>query len=85
MSARWDARRSRIDGAADALQWFGILGLGPTPNKSIPYSSHVQQNREPFGGNFLFEDGHVNWFTSKQITPANTADNWIFFYKVPIE
>ena len=85
MSARWDARRSRIDGAGAALQWFGILGLGPTPTKSIRYSDHIQPNGEPLGGNFLFEDGHVNWFTSKQITPANTADNWIFFYKVPIE
>ena len=75
----------KIGGAPDELQWFGILGLGANPSKSTPYSSHIQRNGEPFGGNFLFEDGHVTWFKSKDIAPATTADNWIFFYKLPTE
>jgi prepilin-type N-terminal cleavage/methylation domain-containing protein/prepilin-type processing-associated H-X9-DG protein len=75
----------KIGGAADALQWFGVLGIGANPTKPTPYSSHIQRNGEPFGGNYLFEDGHVAWFASKDIAPAATADNWIFFYKVPVE
>jgi prepilin-type N-terminal cleavage/methylation domain-containing protein len=72
-------------GAPDALQWFGVLGLGTNPTLPTPYSNHIRSSGEPVGGNFLFEDGHVNWFTSGDIAPAVTADNWVFFYKVPIE
>jgi prepilin-type N-terminal cleavage/methylation domain-containing protein len=75
----------KIGGAPDELQWFGTLGLGPNPTQSIPYSNHIQRNGESLGGNFLFEDGHVTWFASRDIAPAVTADNWVFFYKVPIE
>ena len=69
---------------ASQIDWFGILGLGATPSKKIPYSNHVQASGEPVGGNFLFEDGRVNWFKNNLIEPAATADSWVFFYRVPI-
>lgn len=68
-----------------AVDWFGVLGLGPTPNKKLPYSNHVQPSGEPNGGNFLYEDASVRWFANAKIEPAATADSWVFFYKVPIE
>lgn len=70
---------------ASNIDWFGILGLGATPNKKIPYSNHVRPDGEPNGGNFLFEDGQVRWFNTQNIQPAATADNWVFFYKVPVD
>jgi type II secretory pathway pseudopilin PulG len=70
---------------ADKIEWFGTLGVGPLPTRLIPYSAHVRPTGEPLGGNFLFEDGHVTWFKSEDIRPAATADNWLFFYKIPID
>ena len=70
---------------AATLDWFGVLGLGPTPTKRIPYSSHTQASGEAVGGNFLFEDGRVGWFASRDIRPAATADSWVFFYNVPVD
>lgn len=70
---------------AGAIDWFGVIGLGDQPNKRLPYSNHVQPAGEPNGGNFLYEDGSVRWFENEKIEPACTADNWVFFYKVPVE
>jgi prepilin-type N-terminal cleavage/methylation domain-containing protein len=68
---------------AGSVDWFGVLGLGDTPTKKLPYSNHVQASGEPEGGNFLYEDGSVRWFGNEKIEPAATADNWVFFYKAP--
>jgi prepilin-type N-terminal cleavage/methylation domain-containing protein len=70
---------------AGEVDWFGVLGLGDTPTKKLPYSNHTKSSGEPEGGNFLYEDGHVTWFKNDLITPAATADNWVFFYKVPMQ
>src|SRR4051812_28599269 len=33
----------------------------------LPYTSHVRRNGGPAGGNFLFEDGHVAWYSYRDI------------------
>jgi len=47
-----------------------------------PSSSHIQGNGEPVGGNFLFEDGRVTWFKSRDVALGSKDAGWLFFYKV---
>jgi len=72
-----------ISGDSTTLNWFGIYGVGSTPNDQVPFSSHIRSSGEPFGGNFLFEDGHANWFKSSQIGPALTWNSTILYFKIP--
>jgi hypothetical protein len=50
-------------------------------------ASHRLQSGIPTGGNFLFEDGHVEWKTFKLANPRATVDvgsmsgSWVLFYK----
>ncbi|MCU0772564.1 MAG: prepilin-type N-terminal cleavage/methylation domain-containing protein [Verrucomicrobia bacterium] len=59
-------------------QWFSA-----NPRKA--YSSHIQTTGEPFGGNFLFEDGRVRWYQSSEVAPALTGEGWVFHYKVALD
>src|SRR4051794_37129851 len=34
---------------------------------TIPYSNHIKRSGEPYGSNFLFEDGRVDWYKSEKI------------------
>jgi len=38
----------------------------------------------PSGGNFLFEDGHVEWYAGKKISLGSGSGSWQCFYKIPI-
>ncbi len=38
----------------------------------------------PTGGNFLFEDGHVEWFAGKRVSLGSAAGDWQCFYKIPV-
>ncbi len=39
----------------------------------------------PEGGNFLFEDGHVDWRNGKRVSLGSGSGEWQCFYKVPID
>lgn len=58
--------------------------------KTVPTSVHRVRGNVPGGGNFLFEDGHVDWRPFKVENAANTVDlgsktgDWLLFYKIPI-
>ncbi len=65
-------------GSSGDAQWFNS-------NPHIPVSSHIQPTGEPYGGNFLFEDGHVQWYKSKLVDGALTGQGWVFFYKINLE
>lgn len=39
----------------------------------------------PTGGNFCFEDGHVEWINGKRVSLGSTASEWQCFYKIPID
>ncbi len=39
----------------------------------------------PTGGNFLFEDGHVDWIAGKKVTLGSGSGDWQCFYKPPID
>jgi prepilin-type N-terminal cleavage/methylation domain-containing protein len=55
--------------------------------KSYWTASHRTTGGVPTGGNFLFEDGHIEWRTFKLDNPRATVDvgtfcfNWVLFYR----
>ena len=50
-----------------------------------PLSSHVITGMEPAGGNFLFEDGHVSWYRSREVDVGSTSPTgWLAFYQIQI-
>lgn len=55
--------------------------------KKIPTAVHRVNRGAPSGGNFLFEDGHVTWYSRQQVwlgTRSPGGNGWQLFYKVPI-
>jgi type II secretory pathway pseudopilin PulG len=52
-------------------------------------ASHREKGDAPAGGNFLFEDGHVQWMKFNLNDPRGTVDvgsmsgNWVLFYRLP--
>ena len=38
----------------------------------------------PEGGNFLFEDGHVEWLHGKRVSLGSGSGDWQCFYKIPV-
>jgi prepilin-type N-terminal cleavage/methylation domain-containing protein len=67
-------------GGGGDMNWFNA-------NPRIPYSSHIKSTGEPLGGNFLFEDGRVTWYKSKDVDPGFRGQGgytWTFYYRVPL-
>lgn len=56
--------------------WFS--GEGPS------YSSHPNRSGEPYGGNYLFEDGRVNWIKTANISLGLSGEGTSFYYKIPL-
>jgi prepilin-type N-terminal cleavage/methylation domain-containing protein len=52
--------------------------------KRVHYASHRNAKGEPEGGNFLFEDGHVDWYKRQKTTLGASDGSWLLFYKIPI-
>jgi len=58
---------------------------------TVPSANHWQTGpgNVPSGGNFLFEDGHVNWYKFDVNNARGTVDvgcaenGWVLFYNVP--
>ncbi len=50
---------------------------------NVPYSCHPDNKGKPEGGNFLFEDGRVEWRSFEEIEPGATVGDWIFYYDLP--
>lgn len=54
-------------------------------SSSAPLSSHVWRGVEPAGENFLFEDGHVSWYRSRDVDVGSTSPTgWLAFYQIQI-
>ena len=85
---------------SDRLQSVGTWNLGAsqgsvtwitTFSDGRPYvtASHRTTGNVPVGGNFLFEDGHVDWRVFKVNSARSTIDvgslsgSWVLFYKLP--
>ena len=63
----------------------GNMSFGGTP----PLNNHIGNSLVPAGGNFLFEDGHVQWNKFKPADPRGTIDVGAYrsgsyiLYKIP--
>jgi prepilin-type N-terminal cleavage/methylation domain-containing protein len=51
---------------------------------AVPTASHIQHSGEPFGSNFLFEDGRVTWYRSRDIGVGFSGMSWLMFYNIPL-
>ena len=52
--------------------------------KKIPTAVHRVDQGAPSGGNFLFEDGRVEWWIRKKVELGSQDGGWVLFYKIPI-
>ncbi len=52
--------------------------------KKVPSAVHRIDRGAPAGGNFLFEDGHAEWFTGKRVSLGSSLGDWQFFFKIPV-
>ena len=63
----------------------GNMSFGGTP----PLNNHIGSSKVPSGGNFLFEDGHVQWHKLNPADPRGTIDVGAYrsgsyiLYKIP--
>jgi len=75
-------RLQAVSGGRGSLVWSTVYN-----GKSIPSASHRLQGGVPQGGEFLFEDGHVEWYGFNPANPRGTIDvgsqtgSWILFYR----
>jgi prepilin-type N-terminal cleavage/methylation domain-containing protein len=61
------------------LDWTVDAGNG----KKVPSGTHQRGNAPPLGGNFLYEDGHVDWINAKLIRLGGQIGSWACFFKPP--
>jgi prepilin-type N-terminal cleavage/methylation domain-containing protein len=61
------------------LAWYT-----PYNGKNVFTGTHRNSKGVPDGGNFLFEDGHVSWNTSRQISNGASFGGWQCFFKIPL-
>jgi prepilin-type N-terminal cleavage/methylation domain-containing protein len=64
------------------LRWTTDLN-----GKKVLTAVHRVQNGAPQGGNFLFEDGHVEWYGGKKVSlgaGGGEIGEWLCFFKIPV-
>jgi len=59
-------------------------GSGWLSGEGPPFSSHTSRSGEPYGGNYLFEDGRVNWYKTQSIGLGLTGQGTLFYYNIPL-
>lgn len=75
-------RLQALQGARGSYTWSTVYN-----GRSIMTASHRIQGGVPQGGQFLFEDGHVEWYGFKPGNPKATIDigsqtgDWVLFYR----
>jgi prepilin-type N-terminal cleavage/methylation domain-containing protein len=52
--------------------------------KKVATGTHRGTKGLPDGGNFTFEDGHVSWYTPRQIGIGASAGGWQCYFKIPL-
>ena len=53
-------------------------------NKKVYTSVHRAARGAPEGGNFTFEDGHVDWYKGQRVSLGSDYSGWQCFFKIPI-
>ena len=77
---RLQAVGSKTTNIYDArLQW-----TTPYNNKNVYTAVHRIARGAPDGGNFTFEDGHVDWYKGQRVSLGSDYSGWQCFFKIPI-
>ena len=94
----WVLKRTKFGGAyrkapvmADNVKQYNGAWVVPVGAQTVPASNHPGSGNIPSGGNFLYEDAHVEWrkfvagngasAPSSQIQPGGTVGGWVVYYK----
>jgi prepilin-type N-terminal cleavage/methylation domain-containing protein len=62
------------------LNWYTTID-----GRQVRSASHFATRGTPEGGNFLFEDGHVDWYNAPRIglgAGGGTIGTWMCFFKI---
>ena len=62
------------------LNWTTTDGLG----KRVFTAVHRGGRGAPEGGNFTFEDGHVDWYQGSRVSLGSDYGGWQLFFKIPV-
>jgi prepilin-type N-terminal cleavage/methylation domain-containing protein len=77
---RMQALGSKTTNILDArLNWFTDYN-----GKKVATAVHRITRGAPEGGNFGFEDGHVEWQSNKRVSLGSDYGGWQCFYKIPV-
>ena len=52
--------------------------------KKVMTAVHRGARGAPDGGNFTFEDGHVEWFAGRRVSLGSDYGSWQCFFKIPL-
>ncbi|MDB6040663.1 MAG: hypothetical protein JWM99_4504, partial [Verrucomicrobiales bacterium] len=52
--------------------------------KKVLTAVHRNPSGAPEGGNFTFEDGHVDWYPGRRVSLGSDYGGWQIFFKIPI-
>jgi prepilin-type N-terminal cleavage/methylation domain-containing protein len=52
--------------------------------KKVLTAVHRINRGAPEGGNFTFEDGHVEWYTGRRVGLGSDYSGWQLFFKIPL-
>ena len=62
-----------------------LMWTYPYNGKNVLTAVHRVARGAPSGGNFLFEDGHAEWFPGKKVSLGAAIGTWMCFYKIPVQ
>jgi prepilin-type N-terminal cleavage/methylation domain-containing protein len=52
--------------------------------KKVLTANHAAGRGAPEGGNFTFEDGHVEWYNGNRVGLGTVLSPWLCYYKIPL-
>jgi prepilin-type N-terminal cleavage/methylation domain-containing protein len=61
------------------IRWFTDFN-----GKQVPTATHRRNGGAPDGGNFAFEDGHVEWNNGKKVRPGTVIGEWVCYFKIEL-
>jgi prepilin-type N-terminal cleavage/methylation domain-containing protein len=71
-------------GAATNMYDPSMLWATGYNGKQVPTATHRQNKGAPEGGNFTFEDGHVDWINGRKVGLGSRIGEWACFYKIAL-
>ena len=79
-------KNQAIGPAAEALTDPKLSWYTDYNGKKVPCGTHRGSKAVPDGGNFLFEDGHVSWYSGRNISlgASSGGSGWQCYFKIPI-